>query len=106
MSGVVTQTDLETPQHIKEVINSCKQSGWGRVKDLLHGELLSKLHHREAEERLRKQSVDLEEQYAMSQREIQQQLGKIKETEQEYKSEDAEHYQEMASKVIRTFSLV
>lgn len=106
MSGVVTQTDLETPQPIKEVINSCKQSGWGRVKDLLHGELLSKLHHREAEERLRKQSVDLEEQYAMSQREIQQQLGKIKETEQEYKSEDAEHYQEMASKVIGTYSLV
>lgn len=99
VSGVVTQTDLETPQHIKEVINSCKRSGWGRVKDLLHGELLSKLHHREAEERLRKQSVDLEEQYAMSQREIQQQLGKIKETEQEYKSEDAEHYQEMASKM-------
>lgn len=69
------------------------------MKDLLHGELLSRIHHQETEERLRKQSVDLEEQFEMSQKEIQQQLGKIKEAEEEYKSEDAVHYQEMTSKV-------
>lgn len=43
--------------------------------------------------------MDLEEQFEMSQKEIQQQLGKIKEAEEEYKSEDAVHYQEMTSKV-------
>lgn len=99
VSEVLTQTDLETAGHIKEAIMSRKQSGWGRVKDLLHGELMSRIQHQETEERLRRQSEDLEEQFVLSQRDIQLQIGKIKETKEEYKTEDAVHYQEISNKV-------
>ncbi|XP_056022317.1 uncharacterized protein LOC125649680 isoform X7 [Ostrea edulis] len=99
VSEVLTQTDLETAGHIKEAIMSRKQSGWGRVKDLLHGELMSRLQHQETEERLRRQSEDLEEQFVLSQRDIQLQIGKIKETKEEYKTEDAVHYQEISNKM-------
>ncbi|XP_061168862.1 uncharacterized protein LOC133178120 [Saccostrea echinata] len=99
VSEVVTQTDLDSSGHVKEAINTAKQSGWGKVKDLLHTELKSRLQLRETEERLRRQSEDLEEQFEMSQREIQQKMGKIKEVEEEYKSEDAVHYEEMTNKM-------
>ncbi|XP_062569884.1 LOW QUALITY PROTEIN: uncharacterized protein LOC134231950 [Saccostrea cucullata] len=99
VSEVVTQTDLDSSGHVKEAINTAKQSGWGKVKDLLHTELKSRLQLRESEERLRRQSEDLEEQFEMSQREIQQKMGRIKEVEEEYKTEDAVHYQEMTSKM-------
>ncbi|KAK3094106.1 hypothetical protein FSP39_024188, partial [Pinctada imbricata] len=89
----------ETPDKpIQEIVETCKQSKQGCIKDLVQGELIKTLHHRETEESLRRQSEDLEDYFEQSKEEIRKQLGKIQEIEQEYKTEDAEHYREIHDK--------
>ena len=84
---------------IKELVNTCKQSLEGQIKDLVQGELIKTLHHRETEDSLRRQSEDLEDYFEQSQREIRKHLGKIQEIEREYRDEDALHYKEIHNKV-------
>lgn len=85
-----------------ESIRRRKLSLEGKLKTIIQKEIVKSFSHRQTEKTLQKQTEDLEDEFELSKHQVENQLGKIREIEEQYRQTDADHY----TQINRTVSII
>ncbi|XP_052105920.1 uncharacterized protein LOC127738640 isoform X2 [Mytilus californianus] len=87
--------DIDTSEVYIDFIRRRKLSVEGQLKTIVQKEILRTFSHQETEKSLRKKTDDLEDEFELSKHQIENQLVKIKEIEEQYRQRDAKQYTEI-----------
>lgn len=91
-----------TNEVVAESIRRRKQSLEGQLKTVVQKEIVKSFSHRQTEKTLQKQTEDLEDEFELSRHQVENQLGKIREIEEQYRRTDANNYTEINRTVSRS----
>lgn len=91
-----------TNEVVAESIRRRKQSLEGQLKTVIQKEIVKSFSHRQTEKTLQKQTEDLEDEFELSRHQVENQLGKIREIEEQYRRTDADNYTEINRTVSRS----
>ncbi|XP_071162828.1 uncharacterized protein [Mytilus edulis] len=87
--------DIDPSEVYIDIIRRRKLSVEGQLKTIVQKEILRTFSHQETEKSLRKKTDDLEDEFELSKNQIENQLVKIKEIEEQYRQRDAKQYTEI-----------
>lgn len=91
--------DIDPSEVYIDIIRRRKLSVEGQLKTIVQKEILRTFSHQETEKSLRKKTDDLEDEFEFSKNQIENQLVKIKEIEEQYRQRDAKQYTEINNTV-------
>ncbi|XP_063427179.1 uncharacterized protein LOC134710718 [Mytilus trossulus] len=87
--------DIDPSEVYIDIIRRKKLSVEGQLKTIVQKEIVRTFSHQETEKSLRKKTDDLEDEFELSKNQIENQLVKIKEIEEQYRQRDAKQYTEI-----------
>jgi len=83
----------------REVILQRKFSLEGRIKDLAQGELLKRLSYLDSEQKLIQEAEDIEDQFTVTQEQLQSDLDRLREIELNYRHNNASKLKDINTRV-------